>query len=80
MIPYSPGTFCALGLALADIKHDYVYTKLLTREQVKPKILNEIYIELERQGMGGLQNERVPQENRILIRTCDIRYFGQAFK
>jgi len=80
LIPYSPGTFCALGLALADIKHDYVHTKLLTREQVKSMILNGIYSKLERQGVEGLEQEKVPQDHRMLVRTCDIRYFGQAFE
>ncbi len=80
VIPYSPGTFSALGLVLADIRHDYVYTRLLTREQVTADRLNSIYEELEVQGIEGLDKEKVEKENRILIRTCDIRYFGQAFE
>ena len=80
VIPYSPGTFSALGLVLADIRHDYVHTKLLTKEQVHADILNNIYEELERQGAEGLVKEKVKEENRMLVRTCDIRYFGQAFE
>lgn len=80
VIPYSPGTFSALGLVLADIRHDYVHTKLLTREQVTAAELNNIYRDLENQGIEGLEKERVPEENRLLVRTCDIRYFGQAFE
>ncbi len=80
IVPYSPGTFCALGLVLSDIKHDYVHTKLLTMEGVNSSILNTIYEELDRQGNEGLIKENVPEENRMLVRTCDMRYFGQAFE
>lgn len=80
VVPYSPGTFSALGLVLSDIKHDYVYTRLLPRELVSADKLNYIYEELERQGVEGLVKERVSEDNRILSRTCDIRYFGQAFE
>lgn len=80
LVPYSPGTFSALGLVLADIKHDYVHTKLLSQDQVNVKELNEIYNNLEKHGIEELENEGVPHENRLLIRTCDIRYFGQAYE
>ena len=42
--------------------------------------LNEIYINLERRGIKELRGERIPVEDRLLIRTCDMRYFGQAFE
>ena len=80
LIPYSPGTFSALGLVLSDIKHDYVHTKLQSQEEVDPLELNEIYKKLERQGLEELKKEGVLPENSLLIRTCDIRYFGQAFE
>ncbi|KUO73043.1 MAG: hypothetical protein APF77_20435 [Clostridia bacterium BRH_c25] len=80
IVPYSPGTFCALGLVLSDIKHDYVHTKLLTMEQVNSDILNSMYNDLDRQGNEGLIKENVPEESRMLVRTCDMRYFGQAFE
>jgi N-methylhydantoinase A len=80
VIPYSPGTFSALGLVLADIKHDYVHTKLQSQEQVNVDDLNSIYAELEQKGVEELRNEGVAPEDSLLLRTCDIRYFGQAFE
>ncbi len=80
MIPYSPGTFCALGLVLSDIKCDCVHSRLLTKEQISADILNEVYSELDRQGIAELEKQDVPAENRVLVRTCDMRYFGQAFE
>jgi N-methylhydantoinase A len=80
IIPYSPGTFCALGLVLSDIKCDRVHTRLLTKAQINADLLNEIYTTLDKQGMNELEKQDVNKENRLLIRTCDMRYFGQAFE
>ena len=80
IVPYSPGTFSAMGLVLSDIKSDCVQTRLLTREQVSVDLLNEIYDKLDRQGIASLEEQNVPEEDRMLVRTCDMRYFGQAFE
>lgn len=80
IVPYSPGTFCALGLVLSDIKCDCVHSRLLTKEQINTNIFNEVYTNLDKQGIDELEKQDVPKENRVLIRTCDMRYFGQAFE
>ncbi len=80
IVPYSPGTFCAVGLVLSDIKCDCVHSRLLTKEQINTDILNEVYARLDKQGVDELEKQDVPVENRVLIRTCDMRYFGQAFE
>ena len=80
IVPYSPGTFSAMGLVLSDIKADHVHTKLLTREQVNSQVLNEIYTKLDAQGITSLEEQEVPEADRLLVRTCDMRYFGQAFE
>lgn len=80
LIPYSPGTFSALGLVLADIKYDYVQTWIQRQDQADIKALTDIYRNLEMQGVRDLDRENVPRENRLFVRTCDMRYFGQAFE
>jgi len=80
VVPYSPGTFSALGLLLSDVKYDFVYSNLQSQDQINCEKLNEIYINLERRGIKELRGERIPVEDRLLIRTCDMRYFGQAFE
>ena len=80
IVPYSPGTFSAMGLVLSDIKSDCVHTRLLTPEQMNPDVLNAIFDKLDAQGMASLEEQDVPPEDRMLVRTCDMRYFGQAFE
>jgi N-methylhydantoinase A len=80
LVPYSPGTFSALGLTLADLKHDYVHTRLATEDMIDLESLTEIYRTLECEGMAELEREGIALEDRVLLRTCDIRYFGQAYE
>lgn len=80
IIPISPGTFAALGQTLADIKHDFVYTYLQRADQIKLEELNQIFLNLEVKGIKQLQDEGIPDESQLLIRSCDIRYQGQAFE
>ena len=80
IVPYSPGTFSATGLVLSDIKADTVYTRLLTREQADPALLDDIYRKLDAQGTEKLEKQNVAPDRRLLIRSCDMRYFGQAFE
>jgi len=80
VVPYSPGTFSALGLLLSDLKYDFVYSNLKSEDQINAEKLNGIYINLEKQGIKELQRERIFAKDRLLIRTCDMRYFGQAFE
>lgn len=80
IVPYSPGTFCALGLVLSDIKSDKVHTRLLTREQIEPEFLNKVYSKLVSEGIAELDKQDVDEDKRMLVWTCDMRYFGQAFE
>jgi len=80
LIPYSPGTFSALGLVLADIKYDYVQTRIQKQDQIDLDSLSGVYKDLELLGVRDLEREDVPEERRFFVRTCDMRYFGQAFE
>lgn len=80
IIPYSPGTFAAMGQILADIKHDFVYTELQSSEYINIDKLNSIYSSLDLEGKNQLEAEGVNLSEQILVRSCDIRYLGQAFE
>lgn len=80
IVPYSPGTFAAMGQILADIKHDFVYTKIQDADQLDLDALNRIFANLERDGIRQLDAEGVPQAERLLTRSIDIRYLGQAYE
>ncbi len=80
VVPFSPGTFSALGLLMADGKYDFVHTMLLEEDRVTAGTLNEIFEELEPRAIRMLKKENIPTADQVLIRSCDMRYYGQSFE
>lgn len=80
IVPYSPGTFAAMGQTLADVKHDFVYTSIQNIKRLDKAEFNRIFSNLEQSGTDQLAKEMVSSEKQILVRSCDVRYVGQAFE
>jgi N-methylhydantoinase A len=79
LVPRYPGITCALGLALADVSHDYVQTLLADAGTVDLEALTRRYAALEEQGHGGLAGDGVPKERHTMRRSADLRYLGQGY-
>ena len=80
IIPLSPGVSSALGLLLADIKHDFLRTYIRRLSQVDFQFLNQAFAEFEREGREVLTHEGIPTEKQSFIREVDLRYVGQSFE
>jgi len=78
IIPRYPGNTSALGLVLADVRHDYVATRIQSLDAVSPQTAEATFRELEKQAQLQLTQEGIPRERWRLTRSCDLRYFGQA--
>lgn len=83
LVPYSPGTLCALGALVADVKSDFIRT---AQVQLDPddassalKQLSAIYEDLKHQALNWLRSERIQVSGQHLLRSADIRYHGQSF-
>ncbi|HLG72436.1 MAG TPA: hydantoinase/oxoprolinase family protein, partial [Chloroflexota bacterium] len=79
VVPRVPGHFSALGMLLADLRHDYV------RTYYKP-LLETDWAEIERifggmieEGRGLLAHEGVGDNAMTFNRFLDVRYVGQEF-
>jgi N-methylhydantoinase A len=79
IVPRVPGHFSALGMLLADLRHDYV------RTYYKP-LLDTDWAEIERifggmieEGRALLAHEGVGENAMTFNRFLDIRYVGQEF-
>ncbi len=80
IIPLSPGVSSALGLLLADIKHDFVRTYIKDLSKVDLDFVNRGFAEFEREGRALLEREGVGAENQRFLRTLDMRLKGQSFE
>ena len=80
LVPSVPGVFSALGLIVADVRHDFVRTYVSRSGQANPDTLQEVYREMEAIGEKGLREDGIPVEKREFHRSADMRYVGQAYE
>jgi N-methylhydantoinase A len=78
LIPPNPGNVSAFGLLTVDLKNDYVATAVQRDDRLDLDRLNAIYADLEVQARAALTREGFLAEQMTLLRTADVRYFGQA--
>lgn len=76
LIPVYPGVFSALGMVVADIKHEFAITKRMTPKEDTSKIFKE----LEHKAVTVLKKEGVSDNDIVLQRFIDARYIGQSYE
>ncbi|MBL8671492.1 MAG: hydantoinase/oxoprolinase family protein [Alphaproteobacteria bacterium] len=81
IVPPGPGTFCALGAILSDVKRDYVRTvrTRLTADPAVAKLLRRSVEALEADGLAWLKREGAVVDGHEIAYAADMRYAGQAF-
>ncbi len=73
-VPLLPGLFSALGLLLADFRHDYVRSVALALEAVDPATILQHYTEMEETARAELAQEGVPAAAVHCERQVDLKY------
>ncbi len=80
LIPPSPGVFSALGLILADFRHDLVRGVMKHATEVVPESLTKTFEDMESEASGILQKEGFGSKRTLLERKLDLRYLGQSYE
>jgi len=80
LVPPDPGNVSAFGLLTVDVKNDYVRTHVSLHERLDPAVVRGEYDALAGQAHAALTTEGFADEDHRLLRTADLRYFGQAFE
>lgn len=80
MIPCNPGILCAVGLLVSDIRSDYVKTSIANFVPENIDQMNENFKELTDKGDSWLDDEKIDEEHKVIIRHADMRYYGQNFE
>ena len=80
LVPVAPGVTSALGLLMADLRHDFAQTVLRPGEELSPTEITSWYEQLETQAMEQMAREDVAPEDVSLIRAADARYVGQGYE
>ena len=79
VIPRVPGHFSALGMLLADLRHDFVRTYYRPLEDSDFDAIEGIFDELIADGAALLDSEGVGGHDMTFQRFLDMRYVGQEF-
>jgi N-methylhydantoinase A len=77
IVPKASSVFCALGGLQADAKYDYVSTFMARSSEIDPTQLAGELEKLAEQGRARLDLDGVPQSQRQLQFSLDMRYVGQ---
>jgi len=79
IIPRLPAHFSALGMLMADLRHDYVRTFYKPLDESNFQEIQSVFSELMEVGHRLLLSEGVAAEAITFHRFLDIRYIGQEF-
>ena len=79
LVPPSPGTLCALGCLVADIKRDSIKTIYRDSAELSPAELESEFRALEADAHAWLEQQRSEVESTMIVRSADMRYKGQSF-
>lgn len=79
VIPPLPGHFSALGMLIADIRHDFVRTCYRGLDELDLAEIVAIVEEMRREARGLLEAENVALESIGYETYLDLRYAGQEF-
>ena len=77
VIPQESSVFCAAGMLISDLQHDYVQTFTRDWEAIVPDKINDTLREIEEQARATLASEGIPAEKVRMRATFDVRYVGQ---
>jgi N-methylhydantoinase A len=79
IIPPMPAHFSALGMLLADLKHDYVQTYVRELAETGGAQIAGAFSLLEKSAVDTLAEEGATAEQIVVRRFLDMRYRGQEY-
>ena len=80
LVPVAPGVTSALGLLMADLRHDFAQTVLRPGSELSPEEITSWYEQLEAQAVEQMTREGIAANDLALARTADARYVGQGYE
>ena len=78
-MPPSPGTLCALGAAVADLKSDHIRTFRRPLVEVGDREIADAFKNLAKEGSDWIDRQGSKIDAIKVQRSADVRYMGQAF-
>ena len=80
IVPLAPGTLCAMGLLLTDLRADFALSRQLPLAADIVPTIEAGFVDLQEQAAAWFDAEQIAAENRVASRTADLRYKGQNYE
>lgn len=80
LVPRTPGVLSTYGLLNADLRNDFVRTRVWTGPTYPVDQVQQVFAELESEARQSLEAEGVQATRENLTRSADLRYRGQNFE
>ncbi len=80
LVPFNPGNVSAFGLLTVDVRADFVRTCVARQAELSHATMEAIYGSLAAEARDALTTQGFAAAEHRLIRTADLRYYGQAFE
>ncbi len=77
IVPPGQGAFCAFGMLMADVQHDFARTRVMPLADLTPEYADEVYAAMEAEAKDRLVAEGFPLDAQTMHRLLDVRYAGQ---
>lgn len=77
LVPKESSIFCAAGMLMSDLKHDFVRTYAVPFDKIDLKRFKKLFAEMVREGTELLKSEHIPEDKIDYIYSLDLRYVKQ---
>jgi N-methylhydantoinase A len=77
IIPKESSIFCAAGMLMSDLKHDFVRTYAVLFKKIDSNIFISRFKDMEKEGTKLLKSENIPEDRIEAVYSLDMRYIKQ---
>lgn len=77
LVPRESSVFCAAGMLLSDLQHDFVHTHACDIDQVDREEVGRRYREMSEAGERTLSEEGITGDRMAIHFSADLHYIGQ---
>lgn len=77
IVPKESSIFCAAGMLVSDLKHDFVRTHVRRLDAVDTSEVRRLYAEMRQAGDALLDGEKIAAKRRRYVARADCRYIKQ---
>jgi N-methylhydantoinase A len=77
LVPRESSIFCAAGMLLSDLKHDYVRSLVSRMDRLEGGVLKKVVQEMVEEGEKTLTLEHIPKDKMRFEPFLDMRYVKQ---